>query len=93
VVQTYEKYKKDGFTIVSVSLDTDAQKWMKAIEQDQLSWQNHVSDLGGWNSKVAQLYQVTSVPFTVLIDREGRVIKTNLRGPVLEEELKRIFGH
>ena len=66
---------------------------MKAIEQDQLSWPNHVSDLGGWNSKVAQLYQVTSVPFTVLIDREGRVIKTNLRGPALEEELKRIFGH
>ena len=93
VVQTYEKYKKDGFTIVSVSLDTDAQKWKNAIEQDQLSWPNHVSDLGGWNSKVAQLYKVSSVPFTVLIDREGHVIKTNLRGPALEEELKRIFGH
>ncbi|MFM6934120.1 MAG: TlpA family protein disulfide reductase [Flavobacteriales bacterium] len=93
VVQTYEKYKKDGFTIVSVSLDTDAQKWMNAIEQDQLTWPNHVSDLGGWNSKVAKMYQVSSVPFTVLIDREGHVIKTNLRGPALEEELKRIFGH
>ena len=93
VVQTYEKYKKDGFTIVSVSLDTDAQKWKNAIEQDQLSWPNHVSDLGGWNSKVAQLYKVSSVPFTVLIDREGHVIKTKLRGPALEEELKRIFGH
>jgi len=93
VVQTYEKYKNDGFTIVSVSLDTDAQKWKNAIEQDQLSWPNHVSDLGGWNSRVAQIYKVSSVPFTVLIDREGRVIKTNLRGPALEEELKRIFGH
>ena len=93
VVQTYEKYQKDGFTIVSVSLDTDAEKWKNAIEQDHLSWPNHVSDLGGWNSKVAKLYQVNSVPFTVLIDREGHVIKTNLRGPALEEELKRIFGH
>ncbi len=93
VVQTYEKYKNDGFTIVSVSLDTDAQKWKNAIEQDQLSWPNHVSDLGGWNSRVAQIYKVSSVPFTVLIDREGNVIKTNLRGPALEEELKRIFGH
>ncbi len=93
VVQTYEKYKKDGFTIVSVSLDTDAQKWKNAIEQDQLSWPNHVSDLGGWNSKVAKQYKVSSVPFTVLIDGEGRVVKTNLRGPALEEELKRIFGH
>lgn len=93
VVQTYEKYKNDGFTIVSVSLDTDAQKWINAIEQDHLSWPNHISDLGGWNSKVAQIYKVSSVPFTVLIDREGRIIKTNLRGPALEEELKRIFGH
>jgi thiol-disulfide isomerase/thioredoxin len=93
VVQTYEKYKNDGFTIVSVSLDTDAQKWINAIEQDHLSWPNHISDLGGWNSKVAQMYKVSSVPFTVLIDREGRIIKTNLRGPALEEELKRIFGH
>ena len=93
VVQSYEKYKNDGFTIVSVSLDTDAQKWINAIEQDHLSWPNHISDLGGWNSKVAQIYKVSSVPFTVLIDREGRIIKTNLRGPALEEELKRIFGH
>ncbi|MEY4288705.1 MAG: hypothetical protein RLZZ30_793 [Bacteroidota bacterium] len=93
VVQTYEKYKNDGFTIVSVSLDTDLEKWKNAIQQDQLSWPNHVSDLGGWNSKVAKQYQVNSVPFTVLIDREGHVIKTNLRGPALEEELKRIFGH
>jgi thiol-disulfide isomerase/thioredoxin len=93
VVQTYEKYKNDGFTIVSVSLDTDAQKWINAIEQDHLTWPHHVSDLGGWNSKVAKLYQVSSVPFTVLLDREGHVIKTNLRGPALEEELKRIFGH
>lgn len=93
VVQTYEKYKKDGFTILSVSLDTDVEKWKNAIEQDHLSWPNHVSDLGGWNSKVAKLYQVSSVPFTVLLDREGHVIKTNLRGPALEEELMRIFGH
>jgi hypothetical protein len=78
---------------MSVSLDNDKSKWLDAIQKDNLSWPNHVSDLGGWNSKIARLYQVSSVPFTVLIDREGRVIKTNLRGPALEEELKRIFGH
>jgi hypothetical protein len=52
-----------------------------------------VSDLGGWNSKIARLYQVSSVPFTVLIDREGKIIKTNLRGDALEGELVKIFGH
>jgi hypothetical protein len=92
-VKTYEKYKKDGFTIMSVSLDQDKEKWIAAIKQDNLTWPNHVSDLGGWNSKVPRLYEVNSVPFTVLIDKEGRIIKVNLRGEALEKELEKIFGH
>ncbi|MBM3185754.1 MAG: TlpA family protein disulfide reductase, partial [Bacteroidetes bacterium] len=56
VVKTYEKYAKDGFTIMSVSLDNDKSKWIEAIQKDKLSWPYHVSDLGGWNSKVARLY-------------------------------------
>ena len=91
VVKTYEKYKKDGFTIMSVSLDKDLKKWKQAIELDNLSWPNHVSDLGGWQSKVSRLYQVGSVPFTVLIDQEGKILKTNLRGPALEFELEQIL--
>ncbi len=93
VVKTYEKYKKDGFTVMSVSLDTDKDKWMAAIKSDNLSWPNHVSDLAGWNSQVGRKYGVSSVPFTVLIDKEGKIIRTNLRGDALEKELERIFGH
>jgi len=93
VVKTYEKYKKDGFTIMSVSLDQDKEKWIAAIKQDNLTWPNHVSDLGGWSSKVSRLYEVNSVPFTVLIDKEGRIIRVNLRGEALEKELEKIFGH
>jgi thiol-disulfide isomerase/thioredoxin len=93
VVKTYEKYKKDGFTVMSVSLDTDKDKWIAAIKNDNLSWPNHVSDLGGWNSQIGKKYGVSSVPFTVLIDKEGKIIRTNLRGDALEKELERIFGH
>ena len=50
-----------------------------------------MSDLGGWNSRVSRMYQVNSVPFTVLIDKEGNIIKTNLRGEELEKELEKIF--
>ena len=91
VVKTYNRYKDKGFTIMSVSLDKDLGKWKAAIEADQLIWPNHVSDLGGWQSKVSRLYQVGSVPFTVLIDAEGKIIKTNLRGSALESELEKIF--
>ncbi|MCR9173283.1 MAG: AhpC/TSA family protein [bacterium] len=92
VVALYEKYKDKGFTVMSVSLDKDKDKWLKAIENDNLSWPNHVSDLQFWQSKAAKLYGVSGIPFTVLIDKEGKIIRTKLRGPQLEEELSRIFG-
>lgn len=93
VVKLYEKYQKDGFTVMSVSLDKDKAPWLGAIEKDQLTWPNHVSDLKGWSNEVSQMYKVKSIPFTVLIDQEGRVINTNLRGAELENTLKSIFGH
>ena len=93
VVKSYEKYKNDGFTVMSVSFDTDKEKWKAAILADKLTWKNHVSDLGGWNSKVGKIYKVNSVPFTVLIDKDGKIIKLNLRGEALSNELLQIFGH
>ncbi len=93
LVELYKKYKKDGFTIMSVSFDTDKEKWKSAIIADKLTWTNHVSDLGGWNSKVGKIYKVNSVPFTVLIDKDGKIIKLNLRGEALSNELLQIFGH
>ena len=93
VIKEYALYEKDGFTVMSVSLDTDKAKWMDAIKADNLSWTNHISDLKGWQSDIARSYQVQGIPFTVLIDKEGNIIKTNLRGEALHEELKRIFGH
>lgn len=93
VVRLYNKYKKDGFDVYSVSLDKTKDKWVAAIEADGLVWPNHVSDLKYWKSEAAQLYNVTSIPFTVLLDREGKVIGTKLRGPQLEAKLKEIFGY
>jgi peroxiredoxin len=92
VVAAYNKYKDAGFTVMSVSLDNDKSRWVAAIEKDGLIWPNHVSDLGGWSSAAPKKYQVTGIPFTVLIDREGNIIQTNLRGEALEQELHKIFG-
>ena len=93
VVKNYNKYNKDGFEVYSVSLDHDKGRWMQAIEQDGLIWPSHVSDLKKWQSIAAKDYAVKGIPFTVLIDKEGKVIGTNLRGPELEKQLSAIFGH
>jgi thiol-disulfide isomerase/thioredoxin len=92
VVRLYEQYKEDGFTVLSVSLDKMRPNWLAAIEKDNLSWPYHVSDLKHWGSRVAKLYGVTGIPFTVLVDQEGKIIATKLRGEQLHNELVRIFG-
>lgn len=94
VVAMYKKYNESGFDIFSVSLDkpADEAKWKAAIQQDGLIWPNHVSDLKGWQCAAAIDYAVKSIPFTVLIDREGKIIATNVRGADLQTQLARIFG-
>ncbi len=92
VVKLYQKYNAMGFDIFSVSLDRDRKAWLQAIEKDGLVWPNHVSDLQGWTSSGGASYGVTSIPATVLIDKDGKVIARNLRGAELENKLKEIFG-
>lgn len=92
VVRLYKKYHSKGFEIYSVSLDRDRAKWLTAIDQDNLEWPNHVSDLNGWTSSGGATYGINSVPATVLIDRQGRIIARNLRGQQLADKLKEIFG-
>lgn len=93
VVEAYEKYRKedftngDGFEIYSVSLDTDISKWEQAIEDDDLDWKYHVSDLQGWSNAAAVEYGVNSIPTNFLIDGEGTILARGLRGLDLHIEL------
>lgn len=92
VVANYEKFKNKGFTVLNVSLDTKKEGWIQAIQADNLSWPNHVSDLKGWSSSAAALYGVTSIPASFLLDKNGVIIATNLRGPALEQKLTEVLG-
>ncbi|MCS6905101.1 MAG: TlpA disulfide reductase family protein [Bacteroidia bacterium] len=93
VVRVYQLYKNKGFEVFSVSLDQEKAAWQAAIQQDGLVWPNHVSDLKGFESAAAKSYGVTGIPFTVLIDREGRIVAKNLRGAALEKALAKIFAN
>ncbi|MBR8534833.1 TlpA family protein disulfide reductase [Carboxylicivirga sediminis] len=94
VVDAYKAFKDQdfsigkGFTIYSVSLDKQQTAWKQAIEDDQLSWPYHVSDLAGWNSRAAALYRVNGIPSNFLIDKEGVIVAKNLRGTALEAKLQ-----
>ena len=90
VVALYNKYNEKGFEILGVSLDRTKKPWLQAIEKDGLTW-HHVSDLKGWKNEVAQMYNVTSIPQTLLLDQEGKIIARNLRGEALAQRLAEIF--
>ncbi len=91
VVKVYDKYKAQGFEILGVSLDKQKSRWLQAIEKDQLTWKQ-VSDLKGWQNDVAKLYGVRSIPSTILLDAEGKIIARNLRGSALEAKLAEVFA-
>ncbi|WP_232516347.1 TlpA disulfide reductase family protein [Chitinophaga caeni] len=91
VVKAYQKYKSKNFVILGVSLDDNRNNWLKAIRQDQLGW-TQVSDLKGWNNAVALQYGVRSIPQNFLVDPNGKIIASNLRGVQLEKTLEMIFA-
>ncbi|WP_224998004.1 TlpA disulfide reductase family protein [Cesiribacter sp. SM1] len=91
VVRLYNKYHDKGFEIYGVSLDRSKDDWVKAIEKDGLTW-TQVSDLNYFNSEAAQTYDITAIPATVLLDKDGKIIARNLRGQALEDKLAEIFG-
>ncbi|MEP7322311.1 MAG: TlpA disulfide reductase family protein [Saprospiraceae bacterium] len=91
VVNIYNKYKDKGFTVYSVSLDRPGAKenWKEAIAADHLTWPNHVSDLQHWNSAAGRTYGIQSIPQTFLLNKEGVIVATNLRGEALEPAIKK----
>ncbi len=93
VVENFNNFREKNFTVFGVSLDRPGQKerWLNAIKEDNLLW-THVSDLRFWENAAAKLYNVTGIPFNILVDPEGKIIARNLRGPALREKLCEVLG-
>jgi peroxiredoxin len=90
VVAAYQNFKGKNFTVFGVSLDKDKASWVRAIKDDKLTWP-HVSDLKYWNSAVVPLYNIEGIPFNVLLDPEGKIIASNLRGRALSARLQELL--
>lgn len=97
IVKAYKKFRDkefvngSGFTVYGISLDKTKDQWIAAIEADGLIWPSHVSDLNGWNSVGAALYQVRAIPASFLIDGNGVIIGRNLKGESLHRALESIL--
>jgi peroxiredoxin len=93
VVKAFNAYKDKGFTVLGVSLDKEGAReaWLRAIEKDGLAW-TQVSDLKYWNNAAAQEYGVQAIPQNFLVDPQGKIVATNLRGDELQATLAKLLS-
>ena len=78
LVELYNKYKDNELEIVGLSLDKDKTEWIQAIEADALPWPQ-MSDLKFWKSEGVRLYSVISIPYIILLDKEGKILTKELQ--------------
>jgi peroxiredoxin len=92
VVKAFNKYKDKNFTIFGVSFDKPGEKdkWLQAIQDDNLTW-THVSDLMHWGSPVVRQYAIESIPFNLLVGPDGKIIGQDLHGGDLEAKLAEVL--
>jgi thiol-disulfide isomerase/thioredoxin len=86
MVELYNTHKDRGLGIVGISLDNDSQAWLQATEKLGITWPQ-MSDLKGWQNAAAQLFSITSIPHTIVVDQHGKILRRGLRG----EELKKFI--
>ena len=90
--KAYEKYSARGFEILGVSLDRTLEDVKSYVEKEGIDWIVTWEEPGFWNNPVARLYGVQSIPSTFLIDADGKVVATDVRGDALETALEKIFA-
>jgi thiol-disulfide isomerase/thioredoxin len=87
----YAKYKDNNFVILGISLDNKKEELESYIKKEEIPWQQYF-DGNGWKSKLAVLYEVKSIPYTVLIEPNGNIYRVGLRGKSLDKTLKKVLA-
>jgi peroxiredoxin len=85
----YKKYQNQNFDVISVSLDSLEVDWNRAVLEDNLDWTN-VSDLKGWNNAIAKKLSIETIPYSLLLDKDGAIIGRDMRPEELDNILNLI---
>ena len=90
IEKLYEKYHDKGLNIVSLSLDNNRSAWLKAIKDLGFPW-TQLCSLKAWKDEAVRNYAVQSVPYIVLIDKQGNLAEKNIHGDQLEQLVKQLI--
>jgi peroxiredoxin len=89
--KVYQKYKQKNFEIVGVSNDQNWNDWVKALKKEQMPWIQIIDQFNSGRALVAELYEIPSMPFYVLIDKEGEIIFASGEAELMQKKIEEIF--
>ncbi|MCG6191025.1 TlpA disulfide reductase family protein [Maribellus maritimus] len=92
MIKIYNQYHSKGLEIVGISLDVNKEAWQRAIKEDHITWAQ-LSDLKGWNSPLVAKYGIEGIPYTVLVNKEGKIVAKGLRAENLRNKLAEVFNN
>ncbi|MEJ2881319.1 TlpA disulfide reductase family protein [Pedobacter sp. GR22-6] len=90
--EAYEIYHPAGFEVISISMDDDKDKWLKAIAEENMTWLQ-VSDLKAFKGDFSKIYNFNGIPTCVLVGPEGEIITRNMRGLWMDKKLIELYGN
>lgn len=88
VKEVYEKYHDQGFDVVGISLDDDREALDAFLEKEHIRWPILFSSdpaAAGWDHPMATYFGISSIPATILVDRQGKVVTLSAHGERLGE--------
>ena len=91
VKEIYKKYHDKGLVILGVSLDSDRESWVNAIQKNELKWY-HVSSLSQFDCPIAKRFRVTGIPRMYVINESGKIVAQDLRGESLAKKMEELFA-
>lgn len=86
----YDELKGDDLVFISISLDDNRDKWLKALNDDNIPWIALWDKSGFDKSELRKIYGFSSIPFIVLIDKEGKTVSRRLRGENVKIEIQNL---
>ena len=87
MIELYKQYQPQGVGIIGISLDNERDAWLNATEAMGITWPQ-MSDLKGWENEIAQHFNVTSIPHTIVVDQQGKILRRGLRGEALQQYIQ-----
>jgi peroxiredoxin len=86
-----KKFQQEPLVILSVSLDSDEEKWKDFVVKNEMTWPQYRD--GGFTGNIAKMFGVEAIPHTFTIDADGVLQDEHIGDASIEDKLKKLIAH